>query len=216
MVPNTGSDAKIKRRGKSPARQASEAAKARRAEKAKASKAPGTKSPVQVAQAKSREEVRLKDKAQRLQRYKELEELRTRAIQAGLVVHGLNPVEVLQRLIDDAFIAYALAQQEADEYLTSTSNNLLDQKVIRNNENRARALRREAAYFAGLSVQYNLQDRQTKVQEARLGLMVTVIQRVLRHPDIDLPPEKVRQIPRLMQKTLHTMRQGQQDQEEAA
>lgn len=187
-------------------RQAKQEQQAQKA--AKTIRPPGEKSPTQIAQAESRKAARAASKQARLERYRQLEELRTRAVQAGLVEHGLNPIDCLQRLIDDAMIAYILHQQEADAYLTSTPKP--DPKLIKQYETQARSLRREAAYFAGLSVQYNLQDRQTKVQEGRLILMVELIQRVLRHPDIDLAPDKIKEVPRLMQQSLRTIRPNEE------
>jgi hypothetical protein len=185
-------------------------------EQARAAKAaPKTraKSALQVAQAKERADVKAATKADRAARLEEMKEIRTRAVQAGLVEHGLDPIQVLQRLIDDAFIQYLLAQQDLDGFLADHPNvtDNLDTgspyvKEARRLENRVRAYRRESAYFSGLSVQYNLQERQTQVAEARIALFMQAMQQALRHPDIDLPPDKYKLLPGIMQKALQDLR----------
>lgn len=183
-----------------------EARSAAQSKKVRVSKAP---SALQVAQATTRAEARAATKEQRRARLKELEELRTRAVQAGLVEHGINPINVLQRLIDDAFMQYMLAQQDYDNYTVDHPElgKIIDARnpklaELRRLENRVRAYRREAAYFSGLSVQYNLQERQTQVAEARIQLFMHALQQTLRHPDIDLTPDKVKLIPGIMKQKL--------------
>lgn len=177
---------------------------------------PTRKSALQVAQAKDRETVKAATKAERQQRLAELNELRTRAVQAGLVEHGMDPIHVLQRLIDDAFINYLMAQQDYDNFLVANPNLGIDTRnpklsELRRLENRVRAYRREAAYFSGLSVQYNLQDRQVRVAEARIALFLQALQHTLRHPDIDLTPDKVKLVPGIMKQKLLDMRSDGKD-----
>lgn len=186
---------------------------ARAASQSKKVRVPRSPSALQIAQAEDRSAARAATKAQRRARLKELEELRTRAVQAGLVEHGINPINVLQRLIDDAFMQYVMAQQDYDNWIADHPE--LDNKIdtrnpklveLRRLENRVRAYRREAAYFSGLSVQYNLQERQTQVAEARIQLFMHALQQTLRHPDIDLTPDKVKLIPGIMKQKINDLR----------
>lgn len=180
---------------------------------------PKVKAPsrLQVAQATERDKLRKLGKAERLERYRQIQDLRTRAVQAGLIEHGLDPIQVLQRLIDDGFIDYMLARQEYDSFVASNETEQIKNlehpllKETRRLERRMLAYRREAAYLSGLSVQYNLQDRQTRVAEARIQLFMQALQQTLRHPDINLSPDKVKLIPRIMKEKLMNLRADEKD-----
>jgi len=116
--------------------------------------------------------------------------MRDRAVKAGLVEHGLKPTEVLQRLIDDAFIEYALEDQEVKDSQA---------KGQRTATTRLRQLRKDAAYFASLALQYNIADRHARQEEIRTQLLATLLQQVLRDPSINLPEKKIKRIPQLLE-----------------
>jgi hypothetical protein len=143
-----------------------------------------------------------RDQAQReanQKRHRELKALRDRWVKDGVVQHGLSPEQSLQRIIDDATFRYLGECQMNDERRDAG-------EIV--SDRRERTLAKEAAYFNTLAMQYNIADRQTKVQENRLDLMVALIQRVLREPDISLSPDVVRTIPRRMQAELHRIQDG--------
>ena len=119
-----------------------------------------------------------------------LEQIRTRAIAAGLVEHGLAPTQVLQRLIDDAFIEYAVEDQAAKD---------AEADGKKHSHTLLRALRKDAAYFASLALQYNIADRHARQEEIRTQLLATLLQQVLRDPSINLPEQKIRRIPALLE-----------------
>ena len=124
------------------------------------------------------------------QRRLHLREMRNRAVKAGLVEHGLKPTEVLQRLIDDAFIEYAVEDQETKDRQAK------GRKVA---TTRLRQLRKDAAYFASLALQYNIADRHARQEEIRTQLLATLLQQVLRDPTINLSEAKIKRIPALLE-----------------
>jgi len=124
------------------------------------------------------------------QRQQHLLQMRDRAVKAGLVEHGLKPTEVLQRLIDDAFIEYAIEDQEIKDAQAK------GQKAA---TTRLRQLRKDAAYFASLALQYNIADRHARQEEIRTQLLATLLQQVLRDPTINLPEAKIKRIPALLE-----------------
>lgn len=129
-------------------------------------------------------------------RRQKLQELRDKAVQSGLVEHGLSPVKVLQRLIDDAFIEYSMEQDRQNE-LHAEGKKTASAKL--------RSLRREAAYYASMALQYSISDRQTRIQEAQTQLVATLLQQTLRHPDINLSEAKIRKVPQIMEQAAENL-----------
>jgi len=138
-------------------------------------------------------------KAQRTKKLRALNAIRDKAVKSGLVEHGLAPIQVLQRLIDDSFIDYMVERHNRDQ-AEADGKKFSDQKL--------RSLRKEAAYFASIALQYNIGDRMAKVQEARTALLAQLLQQTLRHPDINLPEAKIRKIPGILEQTA-TQLQGE-------
>jgi hypothetical protein len=136
-----------------------------------------------------------------------LRNLRHQAVKNGLVEHGLQPTQVLQRLIDDAFIDYHIEQQQQQD-LRAAGKHTAGAKL--------RALRREAAYFASLALQYSISDRQTRILEAQTQLVATLLQQTLRHPDINLPESKIRKIPAIMEQAAQNLQALAQESSTAA
>jgi hypothetical protein len=135
-------------------------------------------------------------KYRQLERLEKLRQIRDKAVRAGLVEHGLSPVRVLQRLIDDAFVDYSMEQTRIRE---------LEAQGVRTTTSKLQRLRKEAAYYASLAMQYNIADRQTKAQEAQTQLLATLLQQTLRHPDINLSEAKIKKIPALLEEQAQSM-----------
>jgi hypothetical protein len=130
-------------------------------------------------------------------KYRELVAMRDRWIKQGLVEHGIPPHEALQRIIDDSMLRY-LEECAKNDGLRETGADVKDDREQR--------LRKDAAYFASLAIQYGLEERRVRVTEARTQLFQGALLHVVRHPDIGLDPSQVRKIPGLMKEYLDGLR----------
>lgn len=137
-------------------------------------------------------------KWQRAERLRRLAQIRKQAVTSGLVEHGLKPWQVLQRLIDDAFIDYATEQADI---------NHREQQGKPITRHRLLKLRRDAAYYASLALQYNIADRQTSAMEAQTQMFATLLQMALRDPEINLTERKIRKIPALIEAKARELQQ---------
>lgn len=141
-----------------------------------------------------------KKRRQKNQReYRELVAVRDRAIKQGLVEHGIPPHEALQRVIDDATIRY-LEECARNDQARDAGEDV--------NDDREQKLRKDMAYLAGLAIQYGLEERKVRISEARTQIFLGALLHVARHPDIDLPSDKVAKIPGLMKQYLAGLKTG--------
>jgi hypothetical protein len=145
-------------------------------------------------------------KAERRERYAELKAKRVEWVKSGLVEHGLSPLESLQRIIDDATLRY-LAEAKRNDELRAAGKRVSDAKE--------RALAKEAAYYDMLALQYNIDDRRTRVEEGQAAAWIEVLSRVMRHPDINLSEAKIRKIAALIPAVAGEIEQ-EQDERHAA
>jgi hypothetical protein len=132
-------------------------------------------------------------------RHRELKALRDQWVKEGVVQHGVSPEQALQRVIDDSTFRYLTECKINDDRRDAG-------EIV--SDRRERNLAKDVAYYTTLAMQYNIADRQTKVQEGRLVLMLELLQRACRHPDINLPYDKVKLLPRIMKDELAALRQG--------
>lgn len=135
-------------------------------------------------------------------KYAELRAWRDKAVQQGLVQHGVAPEEALQRVIDDSVLRY-LEECKRNDDIRAAGGKVSDR--------RERALSRDVASYAQMALQYRLDDRRVSADEKRVALFMHMIEGAMRHPDIDLPPDKVKLLPGIMKENLLAMQTSGSD-----
>lgn len=125
-----------------------------------------------------------------------VKEKREELARKGLVDIDLNPVDVIQRAIDDTAGDYAIMRAIMDEYETP-------QEAFRKRPFLAEysaSLRSEMTKYATLALNYNLAERQVRLREVE----VAILGRLLKHTleEIGVPAETIRQLPKALERNL--------------
>lgn len=133
-------------------------------------------------------------------KYRELVAMRDRAIKQGLVEHGIPPHEALQRLIDDAMLRY-LEECAKNDQAREAGEDV--------NDGREERLRKAAAYFAGLAIQYGLEERRVRVEERHVALIGAALQ--IACAKLGIGAQEFKQVPKLLKAALDEIRDMKPD-----
>jgi len=126
------------------------------------------------------------------ERYTTFEALRMAMVQNGIVDHGINPYDVIQRAIDDTTTDYLLLRRQIDKDTQGSPELLVDHPLTPYMEQMREAMVR----YATFATQYDIQRRQLKLSESRVALLSATLRDVLQ--DLGLPHEQIREVPRLL------------------
>jgi hypothetical protein len=110
----------------------------------------------------------------------------------GIVDHGINPYDVIQRAIDDTTTDYLLLRRTIDKETNGDPSLLVDHELYPYMEHMREAMVR----YATFATQYDIQRRQLKLSEARVALLSHTLRDVLQ--DLGLTHEQIREVPRLL------------------
>lgn len=112
---------------------------------------------------------RVAEKQRNSRQYQDLKAWCHEQVKAGIVPHGLNPVDVLTRTIDHYYTKSEMCEREIDQ-LRETGEEVPDK------------LQRQADYYmekcantSYLAIQSNLQERMVRVQEFTTDLQMTLL-----------------------------------------
>lgn len=109
----------------------------------------------------------------------------------GIVEHGINPLDALQRAIDDTTIDYLTLRR----YIDQRSDNPEEQQT-HPLQDRVHYLREAMVRYSVFATQYRIQEAQQRISEARTALLATALKEVLTR--LNLPPDTINQVPRLL------------------
>jgi len=141
------------------------------------------------------------------QKYSTFEALRTAMVQSGIVDHGLNPYDVIQRAIDDTTTDYLLIRKTIDRDTNGNPYKLINHELYPAMEKARETMVRYSTYAA----QYDIQSKQLRLSENRIALLASALRQVLTSPQINLTPAQVRQVPKLLIEHIGEHNPGQDD-----
>jgi hypothetical protein len=130
--------------------------------------------------------------------YSTFEALRTALVQNGIVEHGLNPYEVIQRAIDDTTTDYLLIRQRIEKDTNGNIKLFTEHPLYSDMQQTREAMVRYSTFAA----QYDIQKRQLKITEARIGLLAHALRHLLQ--GYGLNPDQINEVP---QKLIEVIRQ---------
>jgi len=122
--------------------------------------------------------------------YSTFEELRTALVQNGIVEHGLNPYEVIQRAIDDTVTDYLLLRSRIERDTRNDISKFVNHDLY---EDMVRA-REASVRYSTFAAQYDIQLRQLKITEARIALLAHALRHLLQ--GYGLNPDQINEIPK--------------------
>lgn len=113
-------------------------------------------------------------------------------VQNGIVDHGINPYDCIQRAIDDTAGDYLLLRQRIDRDTHGDPTKLEDHPLYYFMEHVREAMVR----YSTFAMQYDIQKRQLKLSETRVALLAHTLRNVLTTLGVD--QDTIRQVPRML------------------
>jgi len=126
------------------------------------------------------------------EKYTTFHALRNAMVQNGIVEHGINPYDCIQRAIDDVTTDYLLLRKAIDKDSHGDPDLLTDHPLFPYMEHMREAMVR----YSTFAMQYDIQKRQLKLSETRVALLATALQTTLK--TLGLNQDQIRQVPRLL------------------
>jgi len=146
-------------------------------------------------------ETRLDPKRQYLadiyaEKYTTFDALRRAMIANGIVEHGINPYDVIQRAIDDTATDYLLLRRRIDKDTHGDPTQLVEHPLYEYMEHMREAMVR----YSTFAMQYDIQRRQIRLSETRVALLANTLRQAL--PALGLTPDQIKEVPRLLIDTI--------------
>ena len=113
-------------------------------------------------------------------------------VQSGIVDHGINPYDVIQRAIDDTSTDYLLLRRKIDRDTQGNPTKLVNHPLYDYMEHTRECMVR----YSTMAMQYDIQKRQLKLTEARTALLSYALKEVL--TNLNLPPDQIKRVPQLL------------------
>lgn len=126
------------------------------------------------------------------EKYNTFAALRTAMVQNGIVEHGINPYEVIQRAIDDTTTDYLLLRRAIDKDTHGDPQKLVDHPLYDYMEHMREAMVR----YSTFAMQYDIQKRQLRLSETRVALLATTLRTVLQN--LGLNQDQIKAVPKLL------------------
>jgi hypothetical protein len=130
--------------------------------------------------------------------YTSFEALRATMLQNGIVDHGINSFDVIQRAIDDTTTDYLLIRQHIERQTHGDPNKLTNHPLYEHMLHTRESMVR----YATFATQYDIQRRALKLSETRVALLATTLRNTLQK--LGIQQEIIHQIPKLMIESLQT------------
>jgi hypothetical protein len=126
------------------------------------------------------------------EKYTTFDALRQAMIHNGIVEHGINPYEVIQRAIDDTTTDYLLLRRQIDRDSHGDPQKLVDHPLYDYMEHMREAMVR----YSTFAMQYDIQKRQIKLSETRVAVLAVALKTTL--TNLGLNPDQIKATPRLL------------------
>jgi hypothetical protein len=124
--------------------------------------------------------------------YTTFDALRSAMLKKGIVEHRLSPYDVIQRAIDDCATDYLLLRQRLENTHHGNIENMTDDPLYPVMERVREAMVR----YSTFAMQYDIQMRQLKLSEARVGILGATLRTVLQN--LGLPHDTINRVPQLL------------------
>lgn len=131
------------------------------------------------------------------ERYSSFDALRTAMVQSGIVDHGINPYEVIQRAIDDTTFDYLLIRKQIDKDTHGDPYKITAHPLYDHMEH----IREATVRYSSMAMQYDIARRQLRLSESRIALLAHTLKEVL--PKLGVTQEQIKQVPQLLIEQLH-------------
>lgn len=124
--------------------------------------------------------------------YTTFDSLRKAMIRNGVVEHRVSAYDVIQRAIDDTVTDYMLMRQRIER----DSNGNIEAAIEHNLYHSMERAREAMVRYSTFAMQYDIQLRQLKISEARVGLLASTLRNVLNQ--LGLNHDQVSRVPQLL------------------
>jgi len=126
------------------------------------------------------------------ERYTTFDALRHAMLSNGIVEHGVNPYDCIQRAIDDVTTDYLLLRNRIDKDTRGDPELLIDHPLYDYMERMREAMVR----YSTFAMQYDIQKRQLKLSETRVAVMAQALRITL--TQLGFNHDQIRQAPRML------------------
>lgn len=126
------------------------------------------------------------------ERYTTWGALRQALVQNGIIDHGLNPYDVIQRAIDDTTTDYILIRQRIEKETHGDPELLVQHPLYEYME----SVRESAVRYATFATQYDIQTRQMKLSESRIAVLAHALRTTLEA--LGLNQDEIKKAPKLL------------------
>jgi len=126
------------------------------------------------------------------EKYDSFDALRAAMVQQGIVDHGINPYDVIQRAIDDTATDYLLLRRQIDRDTHGDPDKLVTHPLYDHMEH----IREASVRYSAMAMQYDIQKRQLRLGESRIALLSHTLKEVL--TALAVPPDQIKRVPTLL------------------
>jgi hypothetical protein len=124
--------------------------------------------------------------------YTTFDALRMAMLKKGIVEHRISPYDVIQRAIDDCATDYLLLRQRLESKHHGNIEDLTDDPLYEVMTRTREAMVR----YSTFAMQYDIQLRQVKLSEARIGILGATLRTVLQN--MGMPHDQISKVPQLL------------------
>jgi hypothetical protein len=124
--------------------------------------------------------------------YTTFDALRKAMIRNGVVEHRVSAYDVIQRAIDDTVTDYMLMRQRIEKDSNGNIAEAIDHPLYPSMEKAREAMVR----YSTFAMQYDIQLRQLKINEARVGILASTLRNVL--VGLGLNHDQIQKVPQLL------------------
>lgn len=129
-----------------------------------------------------------------------MREKRADLAKRGLVEHGLNCFDVLQRAVDDTATDYMMLQEVLNElgspWEAAAEKPIMYQMMV--------DLRAEMTKYSALAIQHNLAARQAQLSEVKVALLGRVLKTALQ--ELGVTEDQIKKIPAILEREVNAMK----------
>jgi hypothetical protein len=126
------------------------------------------------------------------EKYTTFDALRVAMVRNGIVEHRISAYDVIQRAIDDTFTDYALMRQRIERDSHGDILAAVEHPLYPYMEKAREAMVR----YSTFAMQYDIQLRQLRLSEARVGILAATLRNVLQ--TLGLDHDQIQQVPKLL------------------
>jgi hypothetical protein len=125
------------------------------------------------------------------EKWNSFDAMRAAMVQAGIVEHGISPYDCIQRAIDDVATDYLLLRRKIDK---ESSN--IEEQIEHPLHDYMEHLRECMVRYSTFAAQYDINNKNLKLSEARLALLANGLREIARQ--LKLSDEQTKQMPAML------------------